>query len=422
MSEYIAYFIALINELTGNNQFLTTTIIGGAAVAMRKVPRRIYSAIRFRLRYSVTLDTGSSMPPHVSRALEKIIDEYKINWGSRVGQIKTFLVRTGSFEIRPGLGTTICLHEGGIIWVHKKDLPSDGSDGNKYRFTVSTFGFSSKRIHAFLASREKEPDMSTISVRSQALGFSTEKKISYKDLSISESDINFISGQIASFEQGAEFAEKHNIDHKLVIVLPGEPGTGKSTMAKLIASEMNSNLYMASMCKLDFKDSTEAIRSRAKWDDDRPPVLLLEDLHSNGNLYRDELIDSTNPDLVDLQTLLGTLQGPVRIKNLIVVMTTNDMEKLHPAIFRNGRVTAVHELSRISPEQVKDNLAGAFGKEMLNLEITTAWRGCDLAFFKQSYFSKVASADVLVKYIEQLLPPEPEMRNYNLSDFALNEK
>ncbi|QAX96211.1 hypothetical protein [Vibrio phage vB_VmeM-Yong XC32] len=426
MQDFLAQGVEFVNSITGNNQFLTTAIISGAAIACRKVPMRVYSSIRYRLRYVATVDSsgstgaGSSSKKLVGE-IDHLVQQYKLPFSDRFFQITGLLIRRNKPIIRNGLGTSICRYKGRFFWYNKKDMPSEGTEQNKYRITVWTYALSNRYLLEFLQSIEQPLDDTIMGVRDEWGNKSTDRKIGFDDIVIRKEDREFLEKQVATFQESAEFAKEHNLDHKMVIVLPGEPGTGKSTMAKVLASMLDRDLCMVGQDNESYRTLAKDPYSPLGEIGKKKNVILIEDLHSNPNLFRDEHRGELVRENVSLQTLLGTMQGPVRAKNLVIVLTSNDLELLHPAIFRNSRVTAVHELARIPRELVKDDLVRVFGEDVQDLNITMDWRGCDIAFFKQAYFSKTATAEQLAAYIEDQMPEQPKVKNYNLTDFILSE-
>lgn len=401
LADFLATIVAYVNTISGGNPMLTTGIIGGIAVACRKVPFQLFKAIKFRLTYTITEDNING-PGY--RTLRDIVTEKRIPALSRVFSL-SFTGRTRSFKEYFGIGSCICYYNGRLYWANIRDLPSEGVERQKRRITIRYYGLSKKPLIDFVNAWERPADRKVHRVLSKSKNEAV-RKCPLNAVCLPGTHKDYLRSLIKTFDESKSFAKDNHLDHKLVLVLPGEPGSGKSTMARVLASEMDLNLSILSHDVVHFKDS-----DKDPYLDD--PVFLLEDLHSNSNLLKD---GEPDPTKVSLDTLLMFLQGPVPKRNLKVVLTTNDPDKLHPAILRPSRVTGVMELSRIEPDMVIEHLKGLFD-DLPELTLTVAWRACDLAFFKQSYFAGDYDAQRLVDYIENEIPELPDYGILNMADF-----
>lgn len=122
----------------------------------------------------------------------------------------------------------------------------------------------------------------------------------------------------------------------------GPAGTGKTSLIKALASELNLDLWYAPLGDLEEDSSlVDLIRSvRARG------ILLLEDVDAFAAARdRDtESKPSGNGNGISTSALLNALDGVVTPHGLITVMTTNHLDRLDPALTRSGRADKVVEL------------------------------------------------------------------------------
>ena len=152
----------------------------------------------------------------------------------------------------------------------------------------------------------------------------------YKD-DIKEELINYID----SFFKNRAIYEKRNIAFKTGILLYGEPGTGKSSLANAIASKYGLNIVLVNIStfdKLDVQTLTSCFNA-----DDKTYLCLLEDIDTLYNINREgeETVDKDDKKVIN--KLLQFLDSNSSPDNVIFVATTNYVEKLDDALLREGR-------------------------------------------------------------------------------------
>lgn len=119
------------------------------------------------------------------------------------------------------------------------------------------------------------------------------------------------------------------INHKIGILLYGEPGTGKTTFAKILATKYNLNLI-----KFNLNEISKLISKNDFWKDLEESVVVLEDIDCLVS-KRDESV--TSEDKENFQALLQLLDGINSCNKTIFLATTNYIDRLDPALIRDGR-------------------------------------------------------------------------------------
>lgn len=144
-----------------------------------------------------------------------------------------------------------------------------------------------------------------------------------------------------------EFFGKHCIGRKRGYLFHGPPGTGKTSLIKAIAAFTRRSVHSISVSDpnaTDFLLKQAFIRARNS-------VIVLEEVDSIfSNATRENKRESSN---VTMSGLLDALDGLGSNSNgCVVVMTTNHIDRLDPALIRPGRVDKTIEVGYMKYAQI----------------------------------------------------------------------
>lgn len=203
-----------------------------------------------------------------------------------------------------------------------------------------------------------------------------------------------IVNAINQFFASREYYRSHGISHNLKILLYGPPGSGKDSIAKMIASEWNRNLYYITGGK-DGKFIPNALTD----DDDEDfssPLLLISDIDKYPYLIAEPTIDMNDASLKDERirqqqqfgNMINALDGVLSGDGRIIVMTTNHIEKFSEVFLRDGRVDIKEEVGFVTPEVFRKYTHDFYHYdlpediELVDKELTVAKLQTDVIFRK----------------------------------------
>jgi len=181
--------------------------------------------------------------------------------------------------------------------------------------------------------------------------------------------------------------EKHGVKPDTGILFHGPPGTGKTLLAKAVAKETESSIYLVNGPEIinkwygETEDIIREIFSHAK-EQERAIIFIDE-------------VDSIAPDRGDTKQfqrkivaqLLTELDGFEPLNDVVVIGATNALDEVDPAIIRPGRFDRKIEFSKPAQPERKEIIEKITKdvdfSESVDLELlaqsTEGWTGADLS-------------------------------------------
>ena len=202
--------------------------------------------------------------------------------------------------------------------------------------------------------------------------------------------------EIEKFLTSKDIYARNGMLWKRGFLFYGPPGTGKTSMVKAIAAKTKFNVYSVKLARFQTDMDMEANLRKI------PPksIVLFEDIdcmtniaHSRAEIEDEEDSDEEDPgdeetstgngtvpappnnpatpkslkkeplkpNKPTLNTLLNFVDGVDSPEGILIIMTTNHIEKLDPALLRDGRIDARYKLEYCSRRQISDLSEKFFG-------------------------------------------------------------
>src|SRR5215207_153928 len=144
--------------------------------------------------------------------------------------------------------------------------------------------------------------------------------------------------QLQSVIEDPESAKRFGVDPPTGLLLAGPPGTGKTTVAKVLAAQARASFYPISGADVISKwvgDSERNIRQlfdRAR--ENRPSIVFIDEIDAMAPRRGDVSVHDSQ-----VNQLLAEIDGVSGQRGVFVVGATNRPDQLDPALLRGGRLS-----------------------------------------------------------------------------------
>ena len=163
-----------------------------------------------------------------------------------------------------------------------------------------------------------------------------------------------ICNHIDRFISNKSFYTERQLLYKTGIILYGEPGTGKSSLVKALASKYNRNVVNINTSNIKSIDLNKLTLS-INVDLAREYIILIEDIDTLFLNRKDSKSDKEDHAVIN--KLLQFLDSNSSPNNVIFIATTNHLDRLDEALLREGRFDLKVEIKAL-----KDKDSVIFGE------------------------------------------------------------
>jgi hypothetical protein len=304
-----------------------------------------------------------------------------------------------------GSGTHVLIHQRKLIWYNINVEENSNSGVIKKTLKIRCFGFTSSFLLNTLLSifEHRKPVGFRVSSYTRLNGWINNRCFPRPITSVAlnrETKDEILQSMDRFFASRERYIDM-GVTWKLSLMLAGEPGTGKTSLAKALASH-----YGKRLCTINLSSASDSSLEAAVDTMPNDSILLLEDIDCSCTAFSSrEHKQDEEAKFLSLSGVLNILDGIKTPDGLIVIMTTNYPERLDPAILRKGRTDHYFFIQPLWAEAINSHIHSLFGVYP-QFRDWKPIKGCDLQalIFDSSHVAHgVQSNEQAVAYLERAL-------------------
>jgi SpoVK/Ycf46/Vps4 family AAA+-type ATPase len=217
--------------------------------------------------------------------------------------------------------------------------------GKKYQYYL-------KEIYSYIINKQDFKDKQFVMTCDQEYNYSPQEekilKRKFNTVFMDDDKKLEIINYVHKWEKNKDIFTSRGLSYKTGILLYGAPGTGKTSICKAIAAELNSPLLIVDLTAIN-EIRIGSIIKHISYRFTNTLVVLLEDIDCI--VCKREDSDNEEQKINEkraLNKLLQLLDGANSPTNIIFVATTNYYDKLDEALKRDGRFDLKIKIDNIS--------------------------------------------------------------------------
>ena len=375
-------------------------VLGVLSYWARSVPNDI---LRLLNRYlTVTVNINNDCP----------LFFHAMKWFHQKGyseKARTLRANNGRYDeeevtISPGYGSFTFWHRG---WPYRmsryeRDGKGDGTSVKEY-IEIKTLGFRQGKLRRLLEQLDDShtDDESISIIRYSHFGWGDAKRqpVRHMDTVVAIDEVKQkLINSIENFVSRKDWYQTCGIPYRMGIAIHGVPGTGKSSMALALCSHFKKKLHILSLAGM-----TDSSLLTALSELDSESVVLIEDIDTfEAAESREDGSGKGRKETLTLSGLLNAIDGVVASHGRILIMTTNHLDHLDPALRRPGRCDIVVEMGCLTNETAHE----MFNRFWPDFRLDPEWEiaeGVTPAQFQGMALQNLSQPDVLVQELQKPL-------------------
>lgn len=348
------------------------TLMGALMYLARQAPKQLWTYVKATFSVSVELQNADdafrwlvmwlAAQPYSATARRLRLTEGQGQAPSAPGED---VKKRAKFLLSPGYGVHFFFFAGTPVvlsrtMADKNGGSGDGSFRQKEEMTLTVFARSRSTLLSIInAAYELANQVESERIVVNAFDYdhwyqaATQAKRPMASVVLREGVAEAVAADLRKFIASREWYAERGIPWRRGYLFYGPPGTGKSSLVAALASEFEMSVAVMSLAGFVSDDRVvQAMRRQPEHS-----ILLMEDI--DAAITREKKED----DRVSFSAVLNALDGIAAPEGRIVVMTTNHIAKLDPALIRPGRIDLRVEIGLATADQASRMFSRYYGAD-----------------------------------------------------------
>ena len=255
----------------------------------------------------------------------------------------------------PAPGNHLFFYKKRIIWIYRNREKMQGGSGGTpilfEQYTITMLGRNKNILKEMIADARDynyklDQDKVKIYINSDWDWQNVECQLPRKlNTVVLKDKLQYkVLADIKEFFKKEKWYNKMGIPYRRGYLLHGCPGTGKTSLVKALAGELDIPIYILNISKDMKEDKFQSLIS----DVPQKSIIVIEDIDClfTGKRKLDKKYNIT------FKTVLNAIDGLVSPYGTLLFLTTNHKLKLDPALIRPGRIDRQYKIDKMDKVQI----------------------------------------------------------------------